>query len=221
MTHALSFLEVSPQAANAVSAMSIRAARDGARFETSDGWRIAMDFGDTEAERRACRETIGFADVSHLTKFGLYGPVRDPLGSAAWRQGAWWCPITEDRQLVVCPPAGSADVRASLTGQSLDLTAAYGAAVVAGPLARETFARFCALDLRDRQLPVHGFRPGSVARTPGFVLREAAERYLVLFGAAYGAYFWDVLSDAATRLGGRPVGARALPAVQAGDPSDA
>jgi hypothetical protein len=36
-------------------------------------------------------------------------------------------------------------------------------------------------------------------------------RFLVLFGAAYGAYFWEVVDDAARHLGGRPVGVDALP----------
>ena len=58
--------------------------------------------------------------------------------------------------------------------------------------------------------PVHGFRPGSVARTPGFVLREDEERYLTLVGAALGQYVWTVVADAAGHLGGEPVGADAL-----------
>jgi hypothetical protein len=49
-----------------------------------------------------------------------------------------------------------------------------------------------------------------VARTPAFVLREAEERYLVLFGAALGEYMWTVLADAAEHLGGAPLGADAL-----------
>ncbi len=95
----------------------------------------------------------------------------------------------------------------------LELTTAYGALVVAGPLAREAFARFTALDLRPKSTPVHAFRPGSVARTPAFLLREAEDRYLVLFGAALGTYVWEQVADAALRLGGGPVGIDALTAI--------
>jgi hypothetical protein len=54
-----------------------------------------------------------------------------------------------------------------------------------------------------------------VARTPSFVLREAEERFLVLFGAAYGEYLWEVVLDAATHLGGRAVGVDVLEGVAA------
>ena len=68
------------------------------------------------------------------------------------------------------------------------MTGSSAALTIAGPLARETFARFCALDLRpDVAAGRARFRPGSVARTPGFVLRED-ERALpaARSAAAYG-----------------------------------
>ena len=52
-------------------------------------------------------------------------------------------------------------------------------------------------------MPVGGFRPGSVARTPGYVLREDAERFLMLFGWALGEYMWTVVADAGERTGRR------------------
>jgi sarcosine oxidase gamma subunit len=46
-------------------------------------------------------------------------------------------------------------------------------------------------------MPVGAFRPGSVARTPGYVLRTAADSLLVLVGWAFGEYLWQVVADAA------------------------
>jgi sarcosine oxidase gamma subunit len=90
----------------------------------------------------------------------------------------------------------------------------FAALTVVGPAAREVFARFCAIDLRTDVTPVRGLRPGSVARQPGLVLREAEDRYLVLFGWAVGEYMWTVVEDAARHLGGRPAGVAALGALE-------
>ena len=50
-------------------------------------------------------------------------------------------------------------------------------------------------------------------RTPAMVLREAEDRFLVLFGSALGEYMWTAVADAATHLGASPVGVDALEAL--------
>jgi glycine cleavage system aminomethyltransferase T len=198
----LAFLQVDLAAGNAVSSV---APASGATLTPRNGWRVATSFGDLAAEKSAVDNAVGVADVSHITKIELQGDLRYELGSATRVGGGWRCPVTATRALVL---GAAADVPDGAI--DLDVTGAFGALVIAGPLAREAFARFCALDLRDSKLPVAGFRPGSVARTPGFVLREADQRFLMLFGAAYGAYMWEIVVDAATRLGGRAVGLDAI-----------
>jgi glycine cleavage system aminomethyltransferase T len=185
----LAFLEMDPAAGNAISPVPAHA------------------LGDPGAQARAARETVAVADVSLLRKTELQGDLAHELNTALPSGGGWYCPITPTRALVI---DAEPDVPAGVA--ALDVTGVFAALVIAGPLARETFARFCALDLREANLPVAGFRPGSVARTPGFVLRAADERFLVVFGAAYAAHVWDVAVDAATRLGGRAVGPEALDA---------
>ena len=49
-----------------------------------------------------------------------------------------------------------------------------------------------------------------MARTPGAVLREGGDRFLMTFGFALGQYIWTVVADAAESLGGGPVGVDAL-----------
>jgi glycine cleavage system aminomethyltransferase T len=131
----------------------------------------------------------GFADRSLIRKTLVRGPARG-LGSAVRAQdGAWWCPITPQRTLVL-----------DGQGDGLDLTCAYAAIELAGPRTDDVIARFCALDVRAASLPVGGFRPGSVARTPGFVLRTGETTLLLLVGWALGAYLWTVVADAAQAL---------------------
>jgi glycine cleavage system aminomethyltransferase T len=185
----LGFLSPAPHVI-ARSPMERQALAAGARLELRDGWNVAVAFPG-EDDR-----PVGFADMSHLTKVEVRG--RFEPGRATRAGSAWWCPYTAERALVIGERV-----------DGIDVTCVYAALAIVGPLARELLARFTALDLRPHVTPVGAFRPGSVARTPGAVLREAEERYLMLFGAAVGEYMWTVVADAAARLGGGPVGADA------------
>jgi heterotetrameric sarcosine oxidase gamma subunit len=213
------------------SAMERQAIAAGAKLERRDGWSIAARFDGEEAERARCAESVGFADMSHLGKIEVQAG-RDQLATivggtlelstATPTDTGWLLPYTPERAIVLCDPGARAavldtltDAAASATGLSsvIDVTTTFGAMVITGPLARETFARFTAIDLRPAVLPLNGFRPGSVARTPGAILREGEDRFLMLFGSAVGQYMWTVVADAAERLGGGPVGSEVLEAV--------
>ena len=190
----------------------------GARFEVRDGFNVAVEFPGSDGPG----ESVGWADVSHLGKVELQGPSEAidaaagtelPFGTAVRKDDAWWCRLTQTRALVI-------GKRPELNGEGLDVldvTSNFAAITLVGPLARETFARFCALDLRPHVTPVNALRPGSIGRQPGLLIREAEERYLFLFGWATGEYMWGVVADAGAHLGGRPVGADALDAAGAGE----
>ncbi len=175
------------------SPMERLARRAGARFEVRDGWNVAVDYDGPRSH------TVSWADVSHLRKWEVRGGgVSGELGTARREGEAWWCGMTRERVLVL----GSSEAPAD----ALDVTCNYAALNVLGPQARETIARFCAIDLRPPVSPPHSFRPGSIARQPGMILVEAPDRFLLVFGWATGEYVWSVVADAATHLGGAPIG---------------
>ena len=194
MTGSFEFLEPTP-AAVARSPMEGQALAAGARMEMRDGWSVAVEYPGA-----AAGGPVAWADVSHLRKLEVTGRHELAFGTASRIEGAWWCPVTRERTLVI----GGAGV------EGLEVTTTLAALAIVGPQARELLARFCALDLRAQSMPVGGFRPGSLARTPGYVLREDSERFLMLFGWALGEYMWTVVADAATSLGGAPMGIDAL-----------
>jgi len=212
--------------APARSPLADAAAAGGARLGVRDGWELATSFGDAEAEAEACASSVGFGDRSSLTKLELQAAPgrleaaagRLELGTAVLEDGAWACPVAPGLRLEL-HPAGRGGERLEVLEEAgvnvLDLTASLGAISVRGPGAAETIARFCAIDTRPKSLPPGGFRPGSVARTPGHLLREGEDGFLLLFGAAYAEYVWQQVASAAATLGGRPVGLDALSAPEA------
>ena len=125
---------------------------------------------------------------------------------------------------VMCRSCDTVAIRDRLTasaadanglGSVIDITSAQGAMTILGRrparCSRASRRSTCAR----RSLRVHACRPGSVARTGGAILCEAPDRYLMLFGAALGQYVWTLVDDAARHLGGGPIGAGALPPLEA------
>lgn len=204
----------------------------GAEHGERAGWRVVTRYGDAAAEATACASSVGVADLSHLGKLELQaapeaaarivasvaGGARLELGRAAMHEGTWWCPVTAGRVMAVAPPEATASVREKLEAAAAgepfasvcELTTALGSNAVCGPLARETFARSSALDMRPEEFGEAAFAPVSVARVPGMVLRTKDDSFLHLFGAGYAQYVWTVFIDAAEHLGGRAVGVDAI-----------
>jgi hypothetical protein len=182
----LAFMRVDADGAIARSPMERVALASGARTERSGRWNVVLQDADA-----------GFADRSHIRKLEVHAPA-GRLGHATLADdGAWWCPITPTRTLVLGGEGGGRDPRLK---DAIDVTCAHAALELIGPRSGELLARFCAIDVRPAAMPVGAFRPGSVARTPGYVLRTGADSLLVLVGWALGEYLWRVVDDAARAL---------------------
>ncbi len=218
----LEFLSVDAAAdALARSPMESQARAAGARFEDRDGWNVAVGYGTPEQESAARSTTAGWCDVSHLGKLELQGTgvtrrAELELGTATRHDGAWWCPLTPDRVLVICDPGRLAAAREQVPDgvDVVEVTTVFAAMTLVGPLSREVFARFCAADLRPKVTPIAGLQPVSIARQPGVIVREDEDRFLFLFGWAVAQYMWTVVDDAARHLGAEPVGVDALQSLE-------
>jgi heterotetrameric sarcosine oxidase gamma subunit len=216
---------------HARSPMERLAVAAGARLSQIEGWSVANAFSEPSVEWERLTRTVGFADRSSLGKLEIQGEpealariaaqlgIAPEPGLASGRPGDWWCPVTPGRVLVLCEASAAGATRAAVaraaedSGGStgvVDVTCGLAALALVGPQARELLARFCAIDVRPALVPVRAFRPGSIARTPGYLLVEGADSLLVLVGWALGAYLWELVADAAAALGGGPVGAEAL-----------
>ena len=193
---ALAFMSPAREAL-ARSPMEHLAREAGARFEVRDGWNVAVGYDGPRSE------AVSWADVSHLRKFECRGAgVPGEFGHAERDGERWVCRLTQTRTIVI----GGEDT----PQDAIDVTCNYAALTILGAQARETIARFCALDLRPQIAPPQSFRPGSIGRQPGMILVEAENRFLLLFGWAIGEYMWEVVADAARPFGGAPIGSEAL-----------
>ncbi len=214
----------------------------GAVFVARAGWNVATRFdGGRTIEAQSMRESVAVVDRSHMTKLQITGRpaalgavmgaagMADPPapGRGTEALGLWWCAVTPTRVLVLAEDADTARAAvdtASAGGPeadvaTLDLTCGLVAIALVGPAAGECLARFCSINTRPVQMGVGGFAPGSIARTPGYVLRDRADGLLLLAGWALGEYLWQVATDAAEAIGGGPAGLEAL--ADHGQPSDA
>ena len=211
-------VDVDTDAPLARSPLHERTKQAGARFVARDGWEVAASFGSVASEIAACGKSAGIADYSHVRKLEVQAPAAVlehasaeqvggavELGRAREHDGAWWCPLTDERALVLAAPGPMREAlerQLAGSGAVVDVTAGYAAIALVGPRARDLLAAVSALDPKPQELPQGGFRPGSVARVPAMVLHEDDDRFLVLCGSAHGDYLWLALSDA-----GRPLGA--------------
>src|ERR1700704_6651187 len=85
----------------------------GARLEVRDGWNLAVDYPGAPPE-------TGWADVSHLRKVEVREHSLE-LGMASRIDGAWWCPLSDGRALVLGEAEG------------VDVTSVFAAITLVGP----------------------------------------------------------------------------------------
>jgi glycine cleavage system aminomethyltransferase T len=193
-----------------------------------DGHPVAAHFGSPATEVAVCVKRVGLAVRSDLAALDVVGPepwlatfLADALGRqvpslgrARQIAGTWCCRVASDRATVIAPWSSIARwtriVReAVITGSPIactDRSDSATALTLVGPRVGRVLAD---VGLHD-DLPVEGIREGWFADSPTLLLRESAERYLLLVDAEQAGEAWRELLDAGRSLGLSMVGAEAL-----------
>lgn len=212
-----------PEVAATRSPLDAVLRRAGAHMTERAGWLVAADFGSLASELAASRAAAGLVDVSSIGKFEIRGPelaidAVQPGGRALAPQrsvesaGAWWCRLSPEVLLVLDAPGRVARVREELeervAGQGLELTDVTRervAVCLMGRVGREVLAR-----VGTREVVQGAWRWESVDGIPTLVLRQSADRWLLVAAVAEAVDLWNDLSGVGAPLGLAHVGTDAL-----------
>jgi glycine cleavage system aminomethyltransferase T len=204
-----------------------RVLRAGGVMVVRDGHQVAANFGSTATELAVCVKRVGLAVRSDLGTLELAGPERwlahllghaldgrvpEP-GDAIRTAGAWCCRVAPDRAIIAGSWSATARwkrvVREAVAhGAPLDLadrSETAGALTLVGPRAERL--------LDDAGLPAMAM--GAVAECwfaggPVLLLRETAQRFLLVVDAERAVGAWQELFEAGRALGLSMVGTEAL-----------
>jgi glycine cleavage system aminomethyltransferase T len=167
-----------------------------------DGHQVAAHYGSTATEVAVCVKRVGLAVRSDLAAIELLGaeswlghPVPSQ-GRARQIAGTWCCRVASDRVVVVGP-------RSALGTDHPD---AKTVLTLVGPRVSRVLAD---VGLQN-DLEIEGLRLGWFADSPTLLLRESADRYLLVVDAEQAGEAWRELLDAGRSLGLSMVGTEAL-----------
>jgi heterotetrameric sarcosine oxidase gamma subunit len=200
----------------------------GGVMSEREGHSVAAHFGSAATELAVCVKRVGLAVRSDLDALEIAGSEpwlthfleealggRAPATDEALRTaGSWCCRVAPDRAIVVGPWSAAARWagivrRAVVTGAAVDCTDRSDSATaltLVGPRA----ARLLDDAGLEPDLAVGGVRESWFAGSSVLVLREAADRFLLVLDADHAVDAWQELFDAGRALGLSMVGAEAL-----------
>ncbi len=215
-------------------------AEAGAIFGTVAGAKVALEYGDQEAERAAARH-LGLADLSGLPRTGFKGAgtptwltgqgvelTKDSNRAARQKGGALAARLAPDEVLILGGLSGMEGglpetlettwaalpvPPAIARGYPLPRRDSHAWFLVSGARAPAMFAKLCEVDLRTGKFDDLAIAQTPVAEIAGIVIRDdrgGQLAYHLLCDSASAAYLWDCLTDAMTEFDGRPVGLEAV-----------
>ena len=200
----------------------------GGVMSEREGHAVVAHFGSTATELAICVKRVGLAVrsdldaleiagaepwLTHFLQASLGGRIPAP-GEAVRTARSWCCRVSADRAIVVGPWSAAARwagiVRhAVVTGAAVDCmdrSDSATALTLVGPRA----ARLLDDAGLEPDLPVGGVRECWLVGSSTLLLREAADRFLLVLDADHAVDAWQELFDAGRALGLSMVGAEAL-----------
>ncbi len=107
----------------------------------------------------------------------------------------WWVEgLAEDDQYAVSQLSAE-------DGSSLELSHGFTKLLIGGSRAAELLNRFLPLDLRDERFPVGSVATSGMHHAPVTLARETATSYALWLPRSYAKSLWEMLVDAARRMG--------------------
>jgi glycine cleavage system aminomethyltransferase T len=186
-------------------ALADRVRQAGGVMVMRDGHEVAAHFGSTATEVAVCVKRVGLAVRSDLAAIDVVGAeswlgqqVPSP-GRARRIAGTWCCRVASERAVAVGPWSAIAQVAGDRPDAKTVLT-------LVGPRVSRVLAD---VGLHN-DLEIEGVREGWFADSPTLLLRESADRYLLVVDAEQADHAWRALLDAGRSLGLSMVGTEAL-----------
>ncbi|MCS2611130.1 2Fe-2S iron-sulfur cluster-binding protein [Halomonas dongshanensis] len=177
-------------------------------------------------------EVRGPDAAEFINRIYTFGFLKQPIGRTRYaamtnEQGVVIddgvsCRLAEDHFYVTATTSGVGRVYQSMLQWNAqwrldvdiaNVTSAYAAVNVAGPLARQLLERVCTgVDLSAEAFPYLGLREGFIGEAPAYLLRVGFVGELgfeLHVPSRYGEYLWDTLMEAGKDLELRPFGVEA------------
>ena len=168
----------------------------GATFREYSGWELPAYFVSPQQEAAQIRNSVGLADLSHLSKFDLKSKPE---------QRSWW--LGARHYLILGETANP------VTAEAIDVTGVYAVLRLAGPRSREVLGKLSSLNVSDTALPNFGCAQASLAHIPGIFLREDIGTILafhLLITRDYAESAWKAILHAGHEFRLCPSGVEAL-----------
>jgi glycine cleavage system aminomethyltransferase T len=170
--------------------------RAGATFIEHRSWELPAFFSSAAQEAAEVRNSVGLADLSHVSKFDLQ---TEPPHDGWWLGANHYWMIAEPP---LDPPSGS-----------IDISSVYTSLCLAGPRSRDVLHKVTSLDISDVALPNLRGVQGMLADTHAVVLHEdigSIAAFHLLVSREYGESVWETIVDAGHEFHLCPFGLTAL-----------